>query len=144
MNNFEKLQTHIFERSVSKNWWPAAIEEWRVKNIFRGEFGRFECACGKQNILNVVVMENVVTGASAQIGLVCMKHFTWEDRELCENLFKEMEKLQEDILGKLSVSTVEMMTEIHPRHFTAWDAKFLEDTCYKSRRKLSTKQAEQR
>lgn len=113
------LPSIIFQHSVEKSDWSKAALEWTVLSLNRVESDS-TCICGKQHIMYVSTIQNLVTGEQLYpIGSECIKKFKnpFMDNEL-KRLKKEEKKLKKLAstqvgIGMYNELTIEECCNLH-------------------------------
>ena len=74
-HNFEILQREILTRSVAPDFATARLE-WHLQTVYYLDYeDNMSCACTKDHIMEVCIIENTRTGATLEVGNVCVKKF---------------------------------------------------------------------
>lgn len=128
--NFEKLKEHILLKSESTDFYTAK-HEWKVTRLVLSETSSY-CPCG-QLIWEHCYIDNIITGASAIVGNVCVNHFMGVDMS---SIFTWVKKLKKDPKKLANIILIDYA--VKHRLINDWETNFLKNISGK--RVLSEKQ----
>lgn len=90
--NFETLKREILSRSKATDW-EVAKKEWRLVAISEADEPE-TCLCSHFPIIELCTISNRITGASVDVGNVCVKRFLGFRSDL---IFASLKRIRKDI-----------------------------------------------
>ena len=119
-----KLLSQIIGLSESDNW-DLAKTEWVLRDVFRSETPD-QCTCGHYPILEICIIQNVMTGYTAKIGNHCIRLF-FDFRS--DKIFQAISRIEKDNKKSVNAETLE---HAHRKAWiNNWEKSFYEDTLKK-------------
>ena len=132
--NFKQLKETLIKASVNKSF-EDGLNEWtEIDRYFVSEDG-YKCICGKPNIHEICIIENILTGIKLTVGNCCIDRVSSSDSRF---FFKALAKIAIDRSRSANRALINFARKQNV--LNSWEYFFYSDICRKHNSSLSPKQ----
>lgn len=132
--NFKHLKEILIESSVSDTF-EDAIHEWTEIGRYFVMNDDYYCVCGKPNIHELCIIENILTGNKLTLGNCCIDRISSSDSRF---FFKALTKISNDRLRSANKALINFA---HKQNvFDHWEFAFYSNIWRKHTKTLTPKQ----
>lgn len=132
--NFKHLKEFLIEASVSKTF-EDAINEWSEIVRYYVDNDGYKCTCGKPNIHELCIIENILTGIKLTLGNCCIDRISSSDSRF---FFKALAKISNDCSRSANKALINFAH--NQKVLDNWEYVFYSDIWRRQNKTLSPKQ----